>query len=384
MYHSDIKTGIYVFYNKALGGYLSYSGQVLTIGSTPTRWKLSRIGKRFLIHPEGSFSLIDIDNAYVAEGTAVKVWQYTGHDAQVWEICENANRTVSFLSAMNTGYCLGFKNRKAELQRRKVGSYLQEWTAASMCDEAFISIYSKAKTVELQMPLNITDVISTPRLQQWANDLEKAYGTYSELTSYKPHESITVEAYSSYAHLGYAGFVLCNSNVIHIDNDFLRSDLAKMAKRENDWNFCVLHEMGHLFDNGMPWDFEAEMMTDLKLAYVLEANAASAAPAEFGVESIFRGKEIINAYERLKRDFSREYDVFGCVHRFLKIKEDIGWAPFKKTFYELKRDCALYSRASRREKFINFTALLSKHGGRDVSVYFSHDEWYSVLNKSDN
>lgn len=181
----------------------------------------------------------------------------------------------------------------------------------------YCTYISTGGIIELQLPLDIHNIISKPRLQEWANNLERAYYTYYELTNYKPFKNIIVEAYKPCKYLGY---VISGSNIIHIDSDFIHQDLKKMASRKNDWHFCALHEMGHMFDFYRPWIFEAELMTDLKLAYVLERNNVAAAPSEFNASYNFYGKNIINVYAALGQDFSKTYNIFGCAQRFLKIK----------------------------------------------------------------
>lgn len=226
--------------------------------------------------------------------------------------------------------------------------------------------------------MDIENTISAARLQEWADNLETAYDSYYELTNYKPFEKMLVEAYKPAKHIGYVTY---GSNVIHIDSTFVHEDLRKMAAREVDWNFCALHEMGHLFDSNRPWQFEPELMTDLKVAYVLEQNYVSAVPSEFDASQNFYGKDIINAYKALGRDFSQTYDIFGCTARFLEIKEEIGWEPFKQTFYEMQENYDEYDTESKQEQLENFVRLLSQYSGKDIKGYFSADEWNAIINK---
>ena len=66
------------------------------------------------------------------------------------------------------------------------------------------------------------------------------------------------------------GFV-DGTDTIHIDADEIYEDLSlNFARRKNDWNFGLLHELSHLFeDDSRPWDFHAEVLADYKLAYVM-------------------------------------------------------------------------------------------------------------------
>ena len=157
-----------------------------------------------------------------------------------------------------------------------------------------------------------------------------------------------------------------------------------MSARDCDWNFCALHEMGHMFDLKRPWKFEGELLTDLKVAYVLEKNGVAAAPSEFQASENFYGADIIEAYDKLGKDFSKEYNIFGCTKRFLDIKADIGWEPFKQTFHYLQENEADYAGNSKQQKFENFVEILSGYGNIDVKSYFSTEEWNVIINKTNS
>ncbi len=374
---STINSGIYSFCNLKTGTYLSASNNTLKLSKTAKNWDLKSSGENdFYVYSKGTDLLLDIHNAYVAEGTTVKVWQMTGYDVQRWKIAKNPNGTYSLLSAANNKYCLGFKNGKAVLQKRNISNKSQEWKVTNNTSKFYRSVLSKGKIIELQLPTDITKVITTSRLQKWANDLETAYYSFYELTNYKPFKNIVVEAYKPCEYIGY---VTTGSNVIHIDNEFIYDDLKKMSARKNDWNFCALHEMGHMFDFDRSWKFEAEVMTDFKLPYVLEKNCAEAAPSEFGASTVFKGKEIIKAYNILGSDFSNKYDIFGISERFLKIKNDIGWTPIKKTFHYMQKNNKTYIDLSKPQRFEKFVSLLSSYSGKNIKSYFTTSEWNTII-----
>ena len=389
-YPEAITPGVYTFFNAAAGGYLSYSENTMYISDTPSLWQVENSGfGGVFIYALGTKLMFDIDNAYISSGNEIKLWNRTSYDTQIWEIVGNKNSTYSVISAADNGYCLSVDGVNTVLQTVDEYDTMQQWILQEAeYEKGYLSYFSAGEIIELRMPLDITDVISAERLQQWADDLETAYYSFYDLTGYIPYDAIIVEAYidfedTQYAGKGYAGFVMDYSNIIRVDSAFLYGDLEKMAVRKNDWNFCVLHEMGHMFDMRRPWKFEAEAMTDIKIAYVLEINGAGAAPAQFDTSTVFYGADIINAYENQASDFSNTYDVFGCAHRFLQIKEDIGWEPFIQTFHYMQENYDAYSSLSDAEKFINFVSLLSYYSGTEVSVYFSEGEWNAVINACD-
>ncbi len=382
---APLTSGVYTFYNTADYKYLSFSDRNLKLDSNAAIWKLKKAANGFYVYSSDDELLLDIDNAYVASGTTVKLWENTGYNTQIWTIKANKNGTYSLLSAVDENYCLGFSSGKAVLQLRKEGEKSQEWYAVATVDytpKNYRYYMSKGGIVELRMPLDINKVITDERLQQWANDLETAYYTYEELTGYRPYESIIVKAYEPITkYENVLAYVFDNNNIIYVDSNFIPTDLAKMAKRVNDWNFCVLHEMGHMFDNGRPWNFEAEVLTDLKVPYVLEQNGAGAELSEFGEGSVRYGKDIMLSYKAMSGDLSKNYDVFALAYKFMQIKENIGWQPFKSTFHKLQQDEALYYNYTKRQKFDLFINTLSSYSGQNIKGYFTSAEWNSILAK---
>ena len=377
-----VDPGIYTFYNEETQSYLSYEENNLVLSETPSNWWLNKVREEdFHVYAKDTELVLDIDNAWVREGTTVKLWNLTGYDVQLWNIIQNENGTYTIAYSGDNQYCLGFADKNAVLQIRDEMNPMQEWKLVDVSDtvpKQYLSFESEGGIIQLQLPLDILSVISESRLQQWANELEKAYYSFYELTNFKPFDYIIVEAYKPSNHIGW---VINNSNIIHIDNEFIYTDLEKMAARECDWNFCTLHEMGHMFDFDRPWNFESELLTDLKLAYVLEKNGVAAAPSEFKASDIFYGANIINAYDILGSDFSKTYNIFGCTKRFLEIKEDIGWEPFKQTFHYFQANEVSYTGNSKQQKFENFVELLSGYGNVDVKSYFSVEEWNAIIDK---
>ena len=383
---SSLNKGTYTFYNKKEYKFLSFADKTLNLSSTPTNWKLEHAAFGFYVYASGTELLLDIDNAYVASGTTIKIWENTGYSVQMWKVVANSNGTYSFISCADERFCLGFENGKAVLQLRDVNNSVQEWYAVAVVDSSpknYLEYISENKVIELRLPLNITEVISDSRLNKWVNDLETAYFTFYDLTGYKPYEVVIIKAYEPITkYQNVLGYVYDDCNIIYIDSNFIRGELVKMTNRVNDWNFCVLHEMGHMFDSKRPWNFEGELFTDMKIPYVLEKNGAGAELSEFGDGDVRYGKDIMNSYKLLGGNLSAEYEIFACCYRFMQIKEEIGWAPFKSTFHKLQEDEAKYSAFSKREKLDLFINTLSYYSGKDIKSYFSNDEWQSIVNKT--
>lgn len=377
--------GTYHFSNKHDARYLSYTNSELIMSDTPVTWKVERASVGFYIYAGDNDLVLDIDNAWITNGNKVKLWEVNGYDVQKWKIVTNDNGTYTFLSCANEDYCLGLDGDKTVLQLRDGDNASQEWYGVATVDdtlEKYVSFTSSKGIFDIRLPVNVTDVISESRLQQWANDLEKAYFSFYDLTDYKPFDYIRVEAYKPFTKHTYAlGYVISGVNVIYVDGNFILTDLAKMTNRVNDWNFCVLHELGHMFDFNRPWNFEAEAMTDIKISYVLEQHNAGAELSSTGNESVRYGKDIMKSYKQMQGDLSVEYDIFACAYKFLQIKEQIGWEPIKQAFHKLQSEEALYTQTSQIQKFEAFIDAISYYSNKNIKEYFTTAEWNSIIVK---
>jgi len=378
-----LKVGVYTLYHNATGRYLSRDDRALTLSGTPCGWTVKPTqDDGFRLYAYGTDLLLDIHNAQVVAGNRVKLWTYTAFDVQLWKILPNRNGTYCICYYGDPGYCLSFSGREAQLQRRRPGDSAQQWVLADVSHRLkpeFVSVTGDRRSVTVELTPELARMVTPQRLRKWVNDLETAYESYARLTGFRPFRDITVEGYLPPAYPDYGGWVFPGTDIIHINRDHFARSMEKLARFPDDWNFCVLHEMGHMFDTDKPWNFVSEMMTDLKVAYVLEKNRASAVLAEVKEDDIFCGAQIAVAYGRLSGDLSEAYDVFACVKRFLNIKEKIGWEPFRRTFHILQKDCRSYIGISPRKKFDLFVGGLSHYSRENIRAWFSDAEWAAIL-----
>ncbi|MBQ8236019.1 MAG: hypothetical protein IJZ37_04970, partial [Clostridia bacterium] len=320
-----------------------------------------------------------------------------------WRIEENEDGSYTFVMNKNTALCLSLKDGKLVFEKREgatgITSFNLEMKKRGGGD-AFLQYISDEGNVVVRVATNIHRAakVTDELLQTWANNLDDAYNHYIDLTSYVAYESIVVKAYEPSPHIGYVWNSTEHYNVITIEETFMARDLNKMAVRwrkskVQDWNFCALHEMGHMFDNQQPWYFEAEMMTDLKVAYVLQASGGCAAPSEYGAGSFFYADgveghaQIEECYEGLaagKKPIgqSLEYGAYGAAQKFVEIQrqiDDANWTVFKQAYAELYKEGR--TTYKNYERFENFVAKLSKFSEKDVRALFTDEEWNVFMKK---
>lgn len=320
-----------------------------------------------------------------------------------WRIVKNEDGSYSFYINKNPDLCLSVKEGKLVLEPKSSATGITSFNLEMKTrggGKAFIQYISDQGNVVVRLNPDIKTraKVTDEMLQTWANNLDDAYNHFIDLTSYVAYESIVVKAYEPSPHIGYVWNSTEHYNVITIAESFMASDLSKMATRwrkENvvDWNFCALHEMGHMFDNQQPWYFEAEMMTDLKVAYVLQAGGGCAAPSEYAYQSYFYAdkqeghKQVEECYLGLSKDKkpigqTLEYGAYSAALKFVEIQrviDDDNWTVFKKTYAELHKEGQTTYKSY--ERFTHFVEVLSKHSGKDVRALFTDEEWNVFMTK---
>ncbi len=321
-----------------------------------------------------------------------------------WRIVENADKTYTFYSNKRaTNLVLSFKNNKLTLEDPSDATGITSFELKMVTrggGKAFLQYISDEGNVVVRVPVNTKSrtKLNDEKLQLWANNLDDAYNSYIDLTTFVTHESIVVKAYEQSPHIGYVWNDTSHYNVITIDKTFVITDLTKMAtraKRDNvaDWNFCALHEMGHMFDNQRPWYFEAEMMTDLKVAYVLQANGGCAAPSEYAASDYFYAdgieghKQIEKCYVGLAAKGkpiaeSLEYGAYGAALKFIEIQravDDANWTVYKQVYAELYNEGI--TTYKNYERFTNFVDKIAEKSGKDVRGLFTEEEWNVYMTK---
>lgn len=294
-----------------------------------------------------------------------------------WNIIEHEDGTVS-LKNVSSGLYLALSNEGdgfTEVSPNTAGAVVNfKMDLVSEGTSCFHQTISEKGNIVLRTNDKILTraKLDYTRQAKWVNDLQTAYETYWDLTDYRVWESIIVRVYRPEPYFGY---IYSSWNVISFDLSSAIEDLGKMAKRDkegiNDWNFCLMHEMGHMFDSYRCWDFEAEFCTNFKVAYNLTANAdvgASAATAGFSYGKCFDGAHIKDMWNTCKRmTKSTGYNLDRHLYIFVDYAERIGWEHVREAYHEMQ---ALENQwgYSRHESYDLLCNTIAKYAPDDLNV----------------
>lgn len=358
----------YTIKNKE-GMYLSRVENSLTLSNTPYTWivKQAPDNSVFIVDANDNNAMFDVCNNVFEEGISVGLFQWTGYEAQYWHF-EKCGEDYVICSSGNDNLVLCNSNDGFVLSNKEADKDTILWNLEKVEVEGRVK--SSNGKVTLMLDERIFSLLGEERIMKWANDLELACNSLYELTGYEPHKTaiLTVNKKEDYW-----GYYLPYTNTIYFDLDSMYDDLKKMLQRENDWNFGALHELGHLYDDDAVYNFDDELLTDLKILYIIDVNGASAAPSEYNADTVFSTMDEMIACYTQGRNLEEGYDVFAGAGKFGLIAKQIGWEPFKQTF----RNFPEMSSATRYERFEKFVELLGEYSNEDVRGMFTEGEWQS-------
>ena len=303
-----------------------------------------------------------------------------------WRFIENEDGTVQFkflsgstvkllevtesgaLACSNQGVAKGETNFKMNLISEDIKSY-----------EQYIS-----EKGDIVLRVSSMVKLKDARFQKLANDMQVAYETYYELTNFLPYESIIIRVYQNEPYFGY---VYQGWNVISFNVKNAISDLGNILGRDkldiNDWNFCLLHEMGHMFDWGRGWRFHGEFATNMKVAYVLYANkdvGASAATSGYSYKKCFDGDTIVDMWNTCpKMTEATGFNLDRVLYVFVSYAQSVGWDNVKKAYQEIQ---AMETQERNAVKCLElFTDTMAKHApdNEHVKDRFQEGEWEMIV-----
>ena len=357
------------------GKYLAASGDALTLSDKPFVWyALPAAGDSFTLHLDNNRAyMLDVSNGWFEEGNRVVIYGDGGYEAQRWKLYQSGKDTWQLVCSLHPELALSASSGGAVLQKR--GNAGTNWQLTLVGTERgnYMEIVGRSDVITMRLEHRVLDVLSRARLQKWVNDLETAYADYAELTGWTPYRHVYLNMLAPETAWGYAG----KDGVVQIDADDIYEDLSlNFARRKNDWNFGLLHELSHLFElKEQPWDFHAEVLADYKLAYVMTKNNCAAVPADwYSDKREYTGWDVIDVY-RGDGPLKDTLTVFSLSGKLSEVMKEIGWDAAKQTF----RSYPDTTNLTPEENFTLFISLLSQYSGKDVRAMFTDAEWANAM-----
>ncbi|EPR12591.1 M60 family metallopeptidase [Ruminiclostridium papyrosolvens] len=210
---------------------------------------------------------------------------------------------------------------------------------------------------------------------RWIGHLDNAYNKYYELVGTKPFNGANIGIMSSHIYLGYWAIA---GNPINWNQPYVAEEIGRINLND-DWSFGILHEIGHDFDQES-WNWDAEFWANTKMYYILEQLGGKV----WQNNMYYVGSQLENYY---RTDASGSYNNSiargtysgdGVTYCFIRIKNTIGWEPFKQTFRYFTSSGV--NPSTKVAKFDLFLDKLSEYSGYNVRSTFLTGELDTIRN----
>ena len=348
-------------------GYFSYKFTELN----PTvRYKISIYVK--------TVNVVKAQNA--RENSGAFMYVYSGASANIHEELVGTN---SYKKMEIVAYPLdGEIEVMCVLEDSKGIAYFDNLEIASIGSQ---EIYSTEGNIMMRYNDEVLQAIGgKENLQELCNNVQIAYNDLKEFIGRTPpcsytrnsksviiidltlNLNTTATAFSNY------GYILADRNEIVKDFNKLK---YRKEKGQEDWSFMLLHELGHLFQNKMVWNFESEGLTDLQVAYILEKEKVGAAPSEYDAETLFIGKNINNAFYEMRTN-----KFYWLAYKLTSIAHEIGWDKFKTSYQNIDKKYGITgNNYSQIDKFYIYMDEIAKVNDEPLTNYFTATEWIDYV-----
>lgn len=238
----------------------------------------------------------------------------------------------------------------------------------------------EAQGEHFRLRLDEEDVDGIPQktIDNWLDNLDKSYEKYYELIGEKPWNGRMITIFSVEQKTRWWAIA---GNPIQWNKKFVKNVL-KDVNSGKDWCFGILHEIGHDFSphvgmkrNGK-WNWNEEMFANFRMYYVVDQlNAPIKMNGKFyngnGLKAMYKTDSRTSYDNGIGKGLTKGHD--GIMYTLIRIQEQIGWEPFKKTYRFLYKSDV--NPESRWDKFTLFLDKLTEYSNVDVRKTYSEKEW---------
>ncbi|HWP30510.1 MAG TPA: NPCBM/NEW2 domain-containing protein [Fimbriimonadales bacterium] len=249
-------------------------------------------------------------------------------------------------------------------------------------------IRKEGQYVALELSEENWKILENP--EGYLRALDRAYVAYADLVGGKPYhgQKITIKEEAEYP----GGWAVAGQPIRWYGR-YIPESLQKV--NEGDTLFGILHEIGHDFDLDYKWVWHGEFFANFKMVYALEKAKLKvymgntwfdySDPNGERIEKYYREGGSISAVamgaedEKPLKDWFAQSD--AATHKFLILKNEIGWEPFKKTFRAYQALPETQVPETRESKLSLFIHLLSRYSGKDLWKRF--ENWGFPIIKPD-
>ena len=228
--------------------------------------------------------------------------------------------------------------------------------------------------------------VNQKTIREWLNNLDLAYDTYYELIGEYPFDGKIITIFSVDTYPG--GNAVPGNPILWHQPNVLPALLN--IQNERDWSFRILNQISYNFASHIGfnykanWNWDENLFAALRMFYVVETLNASVK-----IGKTYKGSYLKNYYKSFAwhnydqtiRIGNTENASDAVIYTIIRIKEQIGWEAFKKTFQYLYHSETSFT--SRWQKFNFFLDKLSDYSGKNVRMTFLEGELETIKKAMD-
>ncbi len=218
-----------------------------------------------------SISVTGWDYGYAPEGGGIGCEDGQSSEGQNWKFLLNSDGSYRIVSQIsNCSKAITVLNNNVS------NVYSYTYTNDKNSNWELIKQYEKESEhiiCDLDTNLYLKNNISIDNFNKWIQNMDLAYEGYKKLVGGVPaneNEKIHIKSVNKYQPNYYEDAVAWtygNHDTIYINANYV-SEILTQINDTGDWNFCILHEMGHAFDIKDEWVFHDELSANFKMAYL--------------------------------------------------------------------------------------------------------------------
>jgi len=253
--------------------------------------------------------------------------------------------------------------------------FVLSWDGHQLSKRVFLPpatwIRAEGQFIALEVRLENYNVLNNPF--DWITKLDSSYLAYEELVGGRPYggKMITILEVSQYP----GGWAVAG-NPIKWHSPWIAPAFRQV--NQGDWLFGILHELGHDFDLDYKWVWHGEFFANFKMVYVAERLKAKILQRGRWYDYTDPNGQTLDDYYRWQAEQTGEvdslYDWFNhndaATHKFLLVKNMIGWEPFKQTFRAYQALPWERVPSTAQGKLSLFVHYLEEYSGQELVTQF--------------
>jgi Subtilisin-like serine proteases len=219
---------------------------------------------------------------------------------------------------------------KIRMSYNNTGTWVYDYYEFTMPTDTSGTTVVEGTKMKMTIPVYLKNMLGATDATRYISALDTSYNHLANLVGAVPYNGDKVNIVPN-KHEG--AYIACSGNPIKFREAYLIEDFLYF-KRPIGLSVYSNHELSHDFDSSR-WNFDAEFFACFKSAYVYDMTKYSFIDHETlytngNMTLFFKQDQVYGGHDGMIA--TGVYHHYGLCYNMMKIKEVIGWEPFRQTF----------------------------------------------------